>query len=135
MKYIAHRRLKRNTICGYVNIPAMTEVECENGEIICSKGVVCCEDCDMSHQYFARNDDGHGMERGRLTQSIMKTLGERYGRDDEAYQRRWDKVWNDPACQPYKREDDDEYWLWNHDFFNADIDVLRHIAKLVGAKV
>lgn len=135
MKYIAHKRLKKNTISGPVNIPAMTELECVDGVITYNGSVVCCESCRTSHQFFARNDDGHGMERGKLTQSIMKTLAQRNGRDDKAYQERWDRVWNDPTCQPYKRENDDEYWLWNHAFFNADIDVLRHIAKLVGAKV
>ena len=134
MKYIAHRRLKKDVLCGPVNIPAMTELECEDGIIIYNNGIVCYEDCETAHQFFTRNDDGHGMERGRLTQAIMRTLAKTNGRGDEAHQERWDRVWNDPACQPYKRADDDEYWLWNHAFFNADIGVLRHIAKLVGAK-
>ena len=135
MKYIAHRRLKKDVICGQVNIPAMTEVECKDGVIVCSKGIVCSENCETSHQYFTRNDDGHGMERGKLTQAIMKTLAKSNGRDDKAYQERWDRVWNDPVCRPYKRQDYEDRWFWNHEFYNADIDVLRHIAKLVGAKV
>lgn len=112
----------------------MTELECEGGIIIYNNGIVCNENCESSHQFFARNDDGHGMERGKLTQAIMKTLAHRNGKDDEQYQARWDMVWNDPVCQPYRRTDYDDYWLWNHEFFNADIDVLRHIANLVGAK-
>lgn len=130
MKYIAHRRLKKDVICGPVNIPAMTEVECEDGIIIYNNGIVCYEDSDTANQFFARNDDGCGMERGRLTQAITKTLERR----DSQYQERWDKVWDDPACQPYKRIEYADYWLWNQAFFNADIDVLKHIAKLVGAK-
>lgn len=135
MKYIAHRRFKTNAICGWVNIPANTEVECEGGILIYNNGILCYEECENSHQFFARNDDERGMERGKLTQAIMKALAKTNGRDDKQHQERWDRVWNDPACQPYKRADDNEYWLWNHDFFNADIDVLQHIAKLVGAKV
>ena len=135
MKYIAHRRFKSNAICGPVNIPATTELECKDGIIIYNNGIVCYEESETAHQFFTRNDDGYGMERGRLTQAIMKTLAKRNGREDAAYQERWDKVWNDPICQPYKRADDDEYWLWNHAFFNADINVLQHIAKLVEAKV
>lgn len=134
MKYIVHRRIKRNVICGPVNIPAMTELDCENGTIFYRNGIVCCEDCDMSHQFLARNDDGFGMERGKLTRAITKTLAQTCGRDDKQHQERWDRVWNDPVCQPYKRADD-ERWFWNHEFYNADIDVLRHIATLVGAKV
>lgn len=135
MKYIAHKRFKKEAICGPVNIPAMTELECEDGIIIYKNGIVCYEDCETSHQFFARNDDGNGMERGRLTQSIMSTLAKRDSVNDKAYQARWDKVWDDQVCQAYKRPDSDDYWLWNHDFFNADIDVLRHIAELVGAKI
>lgn len=135
MKYIAHRRFKTNAICGWVNIPANTEVECEGGILIYNNGILCYEECENSHQFFARNDDERGMERGKLTQAIMKALAKTNGRDDKQHQERWDRVWNDPACQPYKRANDNEYWLWNHDFFNADIDVLQHIAKLVGAKV
>lgn len=134
MKYIAHRRLKKDVICGPVNIPAMTEVECEDGIIIYNNGIVCYEDSETANQFFARNDDGHGMERGRLTQAIMMTLSQRNGRDDQAYQERWDRVWEDQICQPYKRVEYTDYWLWNQEFFNADIDVLKHIAKLVGAK-
>lgn len=130
MKYIAHRRFKRKAICGQVNIPAMTELESDGNIIIYNNGILCYEDCEDAHQFFARNDDGRGMERGKLTQAIMKRLSKR----DEHYQDRWDMVWDDPACQPYKRNDYDDHWLWNHAFFNADIDVLQHIAKLVGAK-
>lgn len=130
MKYIAHKRLKKNVICGQVNIPAMTEFDCVNGAIVCEDGIVCYEDCETAHQFFARNDDGRGMERGRLTRAIVKTLSHADGQ----YQGRWDKVWADPVCQPYKRADDDGHWLWNREFYDAGIDDLRHIAALVGAK-
>ena len=130
MKYVVHRRFKKDALCGPVNIPAMTELECENGIIIYQNSMVCYEECETAHQFFARNDDGNGMERGMLTQAIIKKLSSR----DEHYQERWDRVWDDPTCQPYKREDDDERWVWSHKFFNADINVLRHIAKLVDAK-
>lgn len=134
MKYIAHTRFKKDAICGPVNIPAMSELECEGGVITYNNGIICYENCETSHQFFARNDDGHGMERGKLTKAIVKILAQCSGRDDAAYQERWDRVWGDPVCQPYRRADDDEYWLWNHEFFNADIDSLRHIAELVGVK-
>lgn len=129
MKYIAHRRLKKKAICGQVNIPAMTELDCADGAIVFKGGIVCYEDCETAHQFFVRNDDGRGMERGRLTRAIVKALS----RADGQYQDRWAKVWADPVCRPYKRADDG-HWLWNHEFYNADIDDLRHIAALVGAK-
>lgn len=130
MKYIVHRRFKDKALCGDVNLPAMTVLENDGGIIYHNGNALCYEDCENAHQFFARDDDGNGMLRGKLTQSIQQRLSQR----DKQYQERWDKVWDDPACQPYKRADHDDHWLWNHSFFNADIDVLRHIAQLVGAK-
>lgn len=130
MNYIVHRRFKGKAICGDVNIPAMTEAEDVDGVIMYDGKSVCFDTSENAHQYFARNDDGNGMLRGKLTQSIQKTLRKR----DENYQARWDKVWDDEVCQPYKRVEYADFWLWNHEFFHADIDVLRHIAQLVGAK-
>ena len=131
MNYIVHRRFKGKAICGDVNIPAMTDVEEVDGVILYDGKPICFVASENANQYFARNDDGNGMLRGNLTQAIHKTLSKR----DEKYQERWDKVWDDPVCQPYKRTEYADYWLWNADFYNADIDVLEHIARLVGVEV
>lgn len=130
MKYIVHRRFKGKALCGDVNLPAMTVLEDDGGTICHDGNPLCYNVSENAHQFFARDDDENGMLRGKLTQAIQKKLSQR----GDQYQERWDKVWDDPACQPYKRVDHDDHWLWNHDFFNADIDVLQHIAKLVGAK-
>ena len=130
MKYVVHRRFKDNAICGSINLPAMTECECEDGLITYNNTAICYATSENAHQFFAVNEDGMGMERGRLTQSIQKALAKR----DGSYQERWDKVWKDSVCEEYRRKDYEDFWLWGQDFFNADIDVLRYIAKLVGAK-
>ncbi len=130
MKYVVHKRFKDNAICGSINLPAMTECECEDGLITYNNTAICYATSENAHQFFAVNEDGMGMERGRLTQSIQKALAKR----DGSYQERWDKVWKDSVCEEYRRKDYEDFWLWGHDFFNADIDVLRYIAKLVGAK-
>lgn len=130
MQYIAHKRLKCTAICGAVNIPAKTICDCVDG-VICHKGLpVCYVTSENAHQFFARDDDGCGFRRGKLTQAIQNTLAKRDGN----YQKRWDKVWDDPKCQPYKRAEHEDFWLWNHAFFNADIETLLYIANLVGAK-
>ena len=108
----------------------MTMCEETNGYIFYGDKLLCVATSENAHQFFARDDDDAGMLRGKLTQAIQKTLAKR----DANYQNRWDKVWEDPTRQPYKRIEYADFWLWNHDFFNADIDTLRHIAKLVGAK-
>ena len=131
VKYIVHKRFKGQAKCGYVNLPALTECEGHDGYIFYGDKALCLETSENAHQHFAENDDNMGKVRGKFTQSIQKTLSKR---DDGNYQARWDKVWSDEISQKYKRTDDEYYWLWNHDFFHADIDDLRHIARLVGAK-
>ena len=74
MKYVVHRRFKDNTICGSINLPAMTECECEDGLITYNNTAICYATSENAHQFFAVNEDGMGMERGRLTQSIQKAL-------------------------------------------------------------
>ena len=130
MKYIAHKRFKGKAYCGYVNIPATTVLESTDGVIFCEGRPICFETSENAHQFFARDDDGNGMQRGRLTQAIQKRLAKR----DKRHQERWDKVWDDPICQSYKRVEFDDYWLWNHNFFGAPIEDLQHIANLIGAK-
>lgn len=130
MKYIVHKRFKNKAICGDVNLPAMTACECDGAIISYEGNALCLVKSENAHQFFAIDEDNMGIVRGRLTQAIQKALAKR----DANYQNRWDKVWEDAICQQYKREDYDDFGLWNHAFFNADIDVLRHIAKLVDAK-
>jgi hypothetical protein len=130
MTYIVHRRFRGKTLSGEVNLPAQTVCTCEGGVIRYEGKNLCYRRSENAHQYFAVNDDGCGMKRGQLTHAIQKILERR----DAQYQERWDRVWDDPLCQKYKREDYDDMWFWNTAFFEAPILDLRHIASLVGAK-
>lgn len=127
MIYIAHKRFKGNAICGAVNLPYGTEVQSINGVLFANDKPICADHSQNAYDHFARNDDGSGLERGKLTQEIQKRLAKR----DGAYQKRWDKVWDDELCQKYKRPEHDDYWLWNYDFFNAPIEELRYIKALI----
>ena len=129
MNYITSKRAKFIGITGEVNIPYNTTVYCEKGYLFTPDTVICTDHSQNAYDHFARNDDGNGLERGELTQAIRKRLAKR----GKAYQDRWDKVWEDELCQKYKRTEYADYWLWNHDFYNAPIEDLRYIAKLVGA--
>ncbi len=62
-----------------------------------------------------------GFFEGRLVHVIKATLAKK----DSLHQERWDKIWDDPLCQKYKSNDRDDFWLWNHDFYNAEIDDLK----------
>jgi hypothetical protein len=130
VQYITHRRFKDNAICGRVNIPAFSTCDERDGVVYFCSMPICYTTSENAHQYFARNNDGQGMKRGQLTQAIQKKLAKR----DSAYQSRWDKIWDDTICQKYKCKEYDDFWLWNHGFFNAEIEDLTYIAKLVGAK-
>jgi len=135
MKYIVYQRFKVKALCGEVNLPAMTECESVGDFITIDGKPLCAMTSQNAHDFFSRNDDGQGMERGKLTQSIMKALHtDKDPRTDTVYQAKWDKVWSDELCQKYKRVEFDDHWLWNHDFFNAPIEDLEYIAALVGAK-
>ena len=65
---------------------------------------------------------------------ILARLGPQEARKGRAAGR-WEKVWADPVCGRYKRPDNEEHWLWNEAFYNAPVDDLRHIARLVGVKI
>lgn len=134
VKYITHRRFKGVALCGNVNLPAGTELELINGVLVHDGRPICKVTSENAHQYFACNEDGCGMLRGNLTHAIQNTLAKRNGRDDPEHQARWDKVWNDPVCKKLRRKEHGDYWLWSHEFFEANIMTLRHIAWLVGAK-
>ena len=84
-----------------------------------------------AHNYFSQNDDGRGLERGALVGAILSLLEKR----DKDHQNRWNKIWAAPICQQYRRPEHDDFWLWNHKFFNAPVEDLRQIAALIGAKV
>ena len=130
MEYITHKRFKQKALCGNINIPATTICELVNNVITYRDQAICLVTSENSHKYFARNDDGHGLLRGKLTQSITKCLEKK----DTNYQNRWNKVWQDAVCQKYRRQEHNDWWLWSHEFFNASIEDLKHIANIIGVK-
>lgn len=127
--YITYKRFKGMAICGCVNIPAQSSCELDRGFIVYNSKRICSASSENAYRFFARDDDGYGMKRGYLTTSIQMQLSK-----SKHHQKRWDKVWSDPICQKYRRIEHADHWLWNHDFFNASIEDLMHIANLVGAK-
>lgn len=131
MDYIVTKRAKFESISGPVNLPFDTAIQEEEGVLYFEGNPLCVSSSQNAYDYFSRNDDGFGLERGKLTADIIKTLSKR----DAKHQERWDKVWEDETCQQYKRVEHQDYWLWNHGFYNASIEHLRYIAGLIGAKV
>lgn len=131
MNYILHKRFRQKAICGEVNLPATTECESIDNIIFYQDKPVCVTTSENAHQYFACNDDGQGLFRGKLTQKIQLLLAKK----DNQHDIRWNKIWNDDRCQPYKRSEYSDYWLWNNKFFNAPIDDLTYILTLIGGNI
>ena len=130
MEYITAKRFKRDGVGGHFNIPYGTKLEKIYGTLWLGVRAVCKSRSAAAHEYFARDDDGNGIERYRLSHAIIKTLGGFNTKPDE----RWEKIFEDELAQKYRRPEHQDYWLWNDDFFNAPIDDLKYLATLVGVK-
>ena len=130
MKYIVYKRFKGKGIGGNVNLAVGTDCVSSGGVIYYNQKQICFDTSKNSHDHFARNDDEQGLLRGKLTQAIQKRLA----KQDNNYQNRWNKIWDDTVCKQYKRHEHLDHWLWNHEFFGAPIEDLRHIANLIGIR-
>lgn len=134
MQYIVHRRFKGTCICGEVNIPYGTICEEEGGTIFYDGRPVCYDGSEVACQYFGRNDDGNGLQRGKLTQAIQKALRLKPGETPAQRDERWARtIWKDPICQGYKMPEHESTWIWNVAFYRAPLCDLYHISALVGA--
>ena len=155
MNYIVTKRFKGKSICGNVNLAYGTECEEKNNTIYCMGKPLCFATSENAHQYFSRNDDGQGERRGALVREIMGRLtlpevrhkpdpkyplAEYYMTYKESAKREaarkarieaWGRVWDDPSIRKYKRVEFADYWLFNHDFYNAPIEDLEYILKIV----
>ena len=130
-EYVARKRARLTGSCGPLNIPYGSTLETVGDILYWQDKPVCTITSQNAYDYFSSNHDGRGLERGGLVSAILARLMKR-GAD---YQARWDKVWEDPLCEKYKRPEHADFWIWSYDFYNAPIEDLRYIAGLVGAKI
>lgn len=127
MQYITYKRFKDMSLSGEVNIPAFSLCEEKDDIIYYEDRPICYVKSENAHRFFTNNDDGQGVERGKLIKRIINKLAKK----DSEYQNRWDKIWLDEKCQKYKKEEYADYWLWNHNFYIADIESLEYILSLI----
>ena len=135
--YIVRKRCRLDAICGPVNLPYGTLVVCEDNFLYTKDGKkLCFAGSQNALDYFSQNDDGMGALRGHLVQSIIDALGVSSPTKEAVLRRNevWKKVWADPMCQKFRNPQHDDYWLWDVSFYNAEVDELRQINKLVGGK-
>lgn len=125
--YIVRRRARFLSICGPVNLPYGTEAFSDGAFLTVNGEKLCSITSQNAYDFFSRNDDGHGRERGKLVKDIRRTLE----RLDAKHQARWDKLWADSGANRLRRADHKDFWVWNHDFYNADVNELRRIRLLL----
>ena len=130
------KRFKRIGMHGdSFNIPYGTEVKEKGGVIFAPDGrEICLARSYAAHLHFARNDDGQGLIRGKLTHAIVDRLSPKYFKTKEERNEFWQRIWNDETAQKYRRKDQETTWLWSDDFYNAEIDDLKYIAELAEVK-
>ena len=137
MKYITIKRFHRIGMTGETfNIPYGTEMECKDNVIIYNPDnkPICIKTSWVAHEYFARNDDGNGLERGKLTQAIVKRLSPDYFKTREERDQYWERIWADELANRYRKQEHETSWLWSIEFYNAPIEDLKYLAKLAGCK-
>ena len=128
MRYIVTRRFRGKAICGEVNLPYGTTCEEHDGILVLEDGRKLCADTSQNaYDYFSRDDDGNGLERGKLVHDIMCTLERR----DAKYQARWNRLWADEGANKLRNTKHEDYWLWSFAFYNADVNELRRIRRLL----
>ena len=133
MKYITHNRFKKLAACGEaVNIPYGTEMETAGDFIITTEGKpICYATSEAAKMHFARNDDGQGLERGKLTWAIAYSQRARTGpngrqqrfteEEIELLERKW----------AHFLRQDVEVILFNEDFFAAAVPELKELVSLM----
>ena len=137
-QYVARKRARFVGCNGQrVNIPYGSILIAQDGFLLWEGEPLCVETSENAHAFFSRNDDGQGQHRGELVTVILAVLENRPGMSEKRRakrQSRWDKVWADSLCQRYKRTEHEDFWLWSHEFYDAPVEDLRYIARLIGVK-
>lgn len=132
MNYIAYKAFYGKALCGEIMIPKEAELTCPKTIIKYNGKSICFSTSANAHEYFMRNDDGEGMQRGDIITDIFALLKT----DDEALAKaRWEAVEADETCQKYRKDNTPNAWLWNNYFYNADISDLEYIAEMIEAVV
>lgn len=125
MEYICHKQYKKTGASGIeYNFPYRKKLQNIGQFIAYENAAVCTVTSDDAFRHFARNDDGNGLERGKLTYDIAyapkkpnKDNGFRFTDKQAKMLKRYYK----------KYLMNTDVILFNEAFFNADIEDLQKI--------
>ena len=118
MNYICHRRYKKEGASGKEHlIRRKTNLESIGKFIAIGAEAICSTTSADAFQYFARNDDGNGLERGRLTYEIA--YAPRHPNKDNGF--RFTEGEREMLVDEYRRflRQDVDTIIFNFDFFIA----------------
>lgn len=128
MEYVCHRRYKKIGASGRdYNFPRETTLQTIGQFIAYNNSAVCKVSSEDAYMYFARNDDGKGLERGNLTYAIA--YAPRKPNKDNGYR------FTDKEIEILEKDygrflrNDTGTIRFNYDFFNADIEELKQIKE------
>lgn len=128
MEYIVHQRFKQKGASGKdYNFPYGTKLQTIGHYIAYNNEAVCTVTSYNADRYFARNDDGKGLERGKLTHAIA--FSKRMPNKEDTF--RFTPEERDMLVSEYNHFliDNGEWILFNHDFFHAEVDELKELAQ------
>lgn len=136
MEYITHRRMRGMAAFGErMNIPYGTKFE-TIGEWIATgdSKAICAVHSEISKMYFARNDDGRGLERGALTWAIAYSPRQRKHKDGHVYRFSEDEIELLERHYSHWLRQDVGTILFNDDFFDAQVPELKMLANALNIK-
>lgn len=136
--YVTHQRFRDYTISGRMNLPYGTKIEYnpENNLLFTMDGKpICYATSYNAHKFFSPDNDGRGLERGKLTYAIAFGRKIKPNKDGHAYKFTEEEI--NTLKRDWKKflKVSHETILFNHDFFCADIEDLQKIADVLNIKV
>lgn len=136
-KIITHHRFKGTALCGSrLNIPYGTELVMRGYSIVMPDGrAICYSTSETAKMHFARDDDGHGLERGALTYAIAYSQRERKGAGGRI--QRFSDAEIETLCRDWARflRPNSDVILFNDSFFAAELSELQKLADTLHIKI
>lgn len=132
MRYICHKRYDKTGADEKRHIiRRKTRLESIAGFIAEGSSAVCRITSEDARRHFARDDDGKGLERGRLSWKIA--YAPRHPNEDNEFRFTPGEI--EMLRKDYGRflEDDKDVILFNSDFFHAEISELEEILERLEA--
>lgn len=136
MKYIVHRRYKKEGLCGKeINLPYGTKVIANlDGMLLTKAGdTICHINSECGKMHFAVNEDSKGLERGKYTYAIA--FGRKNGVQTKGF--RFTDKQRSTIIRHYQRfiVPEHDFIIFNNNFFKASVAELKGMAKELEIKV